>query len=223
MSDSAPPPDPGDQRGQRRDYPDRPLRRSDLAASPTALFGAWLQAATEAESPDPTAMALATVSANGMPSVRTVLLKHFDAAGFCWYSDDRSHKGADLRANPTAALLFYWPPLSRQVRIRGAVTRLPGADADAYFHARPAMSRYAAAACVQSAPVANRAALERAVAELRAQTPEARLARPKEWTGYRLAPVEYEFWQGRAGRLHDRFRFRPVDAGNSWEVERLQP
>ena len=212
----------GDQRTRRRDYGAATLRRADLAADPLAQFATWLDDAVASGAVDATAMALATAGTGRMPSVRIVLLKHFDAGGLCWYSDYRSLKGAELAENPFASALFYWREQDRQVRISGSVERLSAAESAAYFESRPADSRYAAAASVQSAPVANREALEQAVQALRqAHAPDA-LPCPPEWGGYRLCPVEYEFWQGRLGRLHDRFRYRTGDVGK-WHIERLQP
>ena len=211
-----------DQRGRRREYGSRALRRSDLAAEPVEQFARWLQAATDSDVKDATAMALATTGRDGAPSVRIVLLKHFDARGFCWYSDDRSRKGADLAANPRASAVFYWRDFDRQVRIAGVVEKLPQETSEQYFQSRPEESRFAAAASVQSAPVSDRASLERAVAELRARHPEGRPPRPAQWGGYRLCPDGYEFWQGRSGRLHDRFLYVP-DGEGQWEVRRLQP
>ena len=212
----------GNHRFQRRDYGGTGLRRSDLAGDPLMQFSAWLDAAIADRIADPTAMALATVGADRSPSVRIVLLKHFDAQGLCWYTDYRSAKGAQLAENPLASVLFHWREQDRQVRISGSVQRLSATESDAYFESRPLHSRYAAAASLQSAPIADRQALERAVRTLRlSRAPEA-LTRPPEWGGYRLRPAEYEFWQGRPGRLHDRFRYRQDDAGH-WGVARLQP
>ncbi len=212
----------GDHRLLRRDYGGAGLRRSDLAADPLMQLSAWLDAAIADRIADPTAMALATAGADRSPSVRIVLLKHFDAQGLCWYTDYRSAKGAELAENPLASVLFHWREQDRQVRISGSVQRLSAVESDAYFESRPLPSRYAAAASVQSAPIADRQALEQAVRTLRlACAPEA-LARPPAWGGYRLRPAEYEFWQGRPGRLHDRFRYREGDAGN-WDIVRLQP
>ena len=211
-----------DQRSQRREYRAAALSRSNLAADPLAQFAAWLEQAAASGLKDPTAMALATVSANGEPSLRTVLLKHFDADGFCWYTDYRSRKGKELAGNRNAALLFHWREWDRQVRISGTVERLPAAQSDAYFQSRPPESRFAAAASVQSAPVQDRATLERALAALRRRHPKDAPPRPPQWGGYRLRPSEYEFWQGREGRLHDRFAFRRKGS-DSWTVTRLQP
>ena len=211
-----------DHRQRRRDYGDRELRRAGLAADPLAQFTAWLEEAVASGAQDPTAMALATADGNGVPSVRTVLLKHFDAEGFCWYTDYRSRKGKELRVNPLASALFLWRESSRQVRISGSVERLTTAESDAYFQSRPEDSRYAAAASVQSAVVADRRTLEQAAAALRRRHPHGDAPRPPDWGGYRLRPVEYEFWQGRDGRLHDRFVFRK-GRSTGWAVARLQP
>lgn len=212
----------GDHRSRRREYDGAGLRRADLAADPLAQFSEWLEAAIADGIADPIAMALATAGADQTPSVRIVLLKHFDAQGLCWYTDYRSAKGTELAENPFASVLFHWREQDRQVRISGPVRRLPAAESDAYFESRPLDSRYASAASVQSATIADRQVLEQAVWALRqAHAPDA-LPRPPEWGGYRLRPVEYEFWQGRPSRLHDRFRYRISDAGG-WDLVRLQP
>jgi pyridoxamine 5'-phosphate oxidase len=153
--------------------------------------------------------------------VRIVLLKHFDQDGFCWYTDYRSGKGRELAANPRASCLFHWGPLHRQVRLSGPVEKLDQATAAEYFASRPEDSRFSASASQQSAPIANREALEARVAELRRRFPDGLIPKPPEWGGYRLRPESCEFWQGREGRLHDRFRFTLV--ADAWEVERLQP
>ena len=214
--------DNGDQRTRRREYGAATLNRADLAADPLRQFAAWLDDAVAGGAVDPTAMALATAGARGMPSVRIVLLKHFDANGLCWYTDYRSLKGTELAENPFASALFYWREQDRQVRVSGSVERLSVAESAAYFESRPSDSRYAAAASVQSAPVANREALEQALQAVRqARVPDAPPC-PPDWGGYRLRPAEYEFWQGRSGRLHDRFRYRINDSAG-WDIVRLQP
>lgn len=210
-----------DQRSTRREYTAQALRRADLAGDPLEQFERWFGAAVDAQIADATAMALATASADGRPSVRIVLLKHFDADGFCWYTDYRSAKGEDLAANPQAACLFHWRELHRQVRISGTVERLDEQAAQAYFDSRPLDSRLSAAASRQSAPVADRETLERRVQALRREHPDGRVPRPADWGGYRLKASAFEFWQGREGRLHDRFRYAAHDDG--WLIERLQP
>ena len=210
-----------DQRRARREYGTTALRRSDLATDPLDQFTRWLREATDSGIRDATAMALATVGNNGAPSVRIVLLKHFDAGGYCWYTDYRSRKGIELARNTCASAVFYWRELDRQVRITGPVEKLAAEISEKYFQSRPRQSRFAAAASVQSAPVPGRETLERAVAELRARLVGGAPPRPAWWGGYRLCPDEYEFWQGREGRLHDRFLF--VRQAEQWLVRRLQP
>lgn len=204
-----------------RERPRAQLRRADLLADPTGQFGRWLGEAEAAELADPTAMALATVAPNGTPSLRIVLLKHYDDEGFCWYTDYRSQKGRELNANPRGSLLFHWCELGRQVRVTGIVEKLSADRSDVYFSSRPPASRLSAAVSRQSSPVTSRRELERRVEELRNQFPNGDLSRPEQWGGYRLRAEEFEFWQGRENRLHDRFRYRRV--GDNWKIERLSP
>jgi pyridoxamine 5'-phosphate oxidase len=166
------------------------------------------------------AVALATATPDGAPSLRMVLLKGADERGLTFFSNYDSRKGAELAANPRAALLVYWPGSGRQVRAEGSVTRLDPGESDAYFATRPTGSRLSAAASPQSAVVADRAELERRVAELRARHGDDP-PRPESWGGYRLAPATWEFWQHREDRLHDRLRYRRD--GTTWLVERLAP
>lgn len=210
-----------DLRENRREYAAHWLRRSNLADDPLVQFQRWFAEAVDAGIKDATAMVLATATPDGAPSVRVVLLKHFDEAGFCWYTDYRSQKGRELAANPRAALLFHWRELDRQVRITGTVSRLDERTGTAYFDSRPLESRLSAAASRQSEPVEGRDVLEARVEELRRRYPDGRVPKPAEWGGYRLAPESYEFWQGREGRLHDRFRFTREDG--RWVAQRLQP
>ncbi len=211
-----------DERQLRREYSGRALRRAHLAQNPLDQFAHWLRTATDTGIKDATAMALATVGRDGAPSVRIVLLKHFDAAGFCWYTDYRSRKGVELAANPHAAIAFYWQDFDRQVRISGRVEQLEAETSERYFNSRPQDSRFAAAASTQSAPVQNRESLDSAVAQLRRRYGNGAPPRPRHWGGYRLCPDEYEFWQGRPGRLHDRFQY-VKSASEGWSVRRLQP
>ncbi len=212
-----------DHRDARRDYAAHSLSRAQLRDDPLAQFRSWLEAAVAAGLKDATAMTLATCDAAGQPSLRTVLLKHCDADGFCWYSDYRSQKGRELAANPRAALLFYWREFDRQVRINGNVELLDAASADEYFQQRPAGSRFAAATSCQSQPVDSRATLEARITALRSAHPQGDVPRPEQWGGYRLRPQSFEFWQGRENRLHDRFRYTCAAAGERWMIERLQP
>ena len=209
-----------DLQNQRRDYATGALRRSDLRADPVAQFRVWLAAAVERGLTDATAMALATADANGRPAVRIVLLKGADASGLVFYSDYESHKGQDLAVNGQAEVLFYWREFERQVRVSGRVERVTAEESAAYFASRPRDSQLSAAASSQSAVIEDRAALEARAAELAARYPAA-VPRPERWGGYRLVPDSFEFWQGREGRLHDRFRYRPD--GGAWTIERLQP
>jgi len=187
---------------------------------PFDLFDAWFAEATASEVNDPNAMSLATVDGDGMPDVRTVLLKGHDHGGFVFYTNLQSAKGRELAANPKAALLFHWKTLRRQVRIRGPVAQVSDAEADAYFATRPRTSRLGAWASDQSRPLAARADLEARVAELEARYPD-EVPRPPHWSGFRLTPAEVEFWQDGAFRLHDRFLYRREDGG--WQVRRLFP
>ncbi len=205
----------------RRDYESQSIGERDLDPDPIVQFGRWLQDAIDIGAVDATAMTLATATGDGIPSARIVLLKKFDDAGFCWFSDSRSQKGQELEANDQAALLFHWRDMSRQVRVQGRVERLPAEEAEAYFHSRPHGSRFSAAASYQSSPVENRAVLESEVRRLKELFPEGNVPRPESWIGYRLKPAYFEFWQGLVNRLHDRLIYRPHQDG--WSIERISP
>ena len=207
--------------GYRRDYDSASVGRDDLNPDPMVQFGKWLQDAIDMNAVDATAMTLATVASNGMPSARIVLLKQFDDSGFCWYTDSRSQKGQELGVNDQAALLFHWRDMSRQIRIQGSVEQMPVEDAEAYFTSRPDGSKFSAAASCQSLPVTNRAALESEVERLRELYPNGDVPRPDAWIGYRLKPLYFEFWQGLVNRLHDRLIYRPHQG--SWAIERISP
>jgi pyridoxamine 5'-phosphate oxidase len=191
------------------------------ASEPWALFHAWLAEATASEPNDPTAMALATVDAEGLPNVRMVLLKGADEDGFVFYTNTESTKGLELAANPKAALVFHWKSLRRQVRARGAVTRVNDAEADAYFASRPRDSRIGAWASQQSRPLESRFAFEKAIAVYAAKYALGEVPRPPYWAGFRIKPVAMEFWHDRPFRLHDRVLF--TRAGNGWTRTRLYP
>jgi pyridoxamine 5'-phosphate oxidase len=199
---------------------DGELRRRDLDPDPVEQFARWFAAAA-AVMPLAEATALATATAPGVPSVRMVLVKRFDAAGLAFFTHYSSRKGRELEANPAAALLFYWTPLGRQVRAEGAVERLPAAESDAYFATRPRAAQIGALASAQSEPLGARDELERRVAELERELAGAEVPRPEAWGGYRLVPAAWEFWQHRDDRLHDRFRYERDEPG--WKIERLWP
>jgi pyridoxamine 5'-phosphate oxidase len=199
----------------------RPFRRSDLDPNPLRQFADWYRAAQEAGVPFAHAVALATATPEGRPSVRMVLIKDFDESGFSFYTNYGSRKGRELGANPHAALLFYWHPLGRQVRLEGVVEPLPEDESNAYFATRPPGGRLAAMASQQSEPIDTRAALEERFQKLEAQYADGDPARPGHWGGYRLTPERYEFWQHRENRLHDRFLYIP--SGGGWQIQRLQP
>ena len=193
------------------------------ADEPLALFAAWFEDATRAEPSDPSAMALATVDADGLPNVRMVLLKGFDARGFVFYTNTQSPKGRELEEAGKAAAVFHWKSLRRQVRVRGPVERVSEAEADAYFVTRPKGSQIGAWASKQSRPLEDRFALEKAVALYTAKYALAPVPRPPEWSGYRIIPLALEFWHDRPFRLHDRVEFRRDDVSAPWVKTRLYP
>jgi pyridoxamine 5'-phosphate oxidase len=198
------------------------------ANEPFALFATWMGEATASEVNDPNAMALATVDQGGMPNVRMVLLKGLDDAGvlergFVFYTNTTSAKGRELIGHPKAGLAFHWKSLRRQVRVRGPVTRVSDAEADAYYATRPRGSRIGAWASDQSQPLTDRGMLEASVAKLEAQYGEETIPRPPHWTGFRVTPLEIEFWHDRPFRLHDRIVFARPDAASAWSKTRLYP
>lgn len=193
------------------------------ASDPFALFFAWMAEAAASELADPEAMAVATVDADGLPNVRMILLKGADELGFVFYTNCESAKGGELTANPKAALLFYWKSLGRQIRIRGPIEPATGAEADAYFATRHRESRIGACASRQSRPLASRAALEAEVERLTKEFGDGPVARPDYWRGYRLIPLEIEFWRNGPFRLHDRIVFRRATPQEPWTKTRLYP
>ena len=190
-------------------------------SEPIGLFIEWLGEARAHEVNDPNAMTLATVDADGLPDARMVLLKDVDARGFTFYSNRESAKGEQLTARPEAALVFHWKSLRRQVRVRGTVELVSAEEADAYFASRARESRIGAWASDQSRPIADRQALEAAVARKTERFGQGEVARPEHWTGWRLVPRTVEFWRDRPFRLHDRLVF--VRDGDGWATVRLQP
>jgi pyridoxamine 5'-phosphate oxidase len=206
----------------RVDYGRASLDEADVRPDPIEQFGAWFDAARAANVPEPNAMSLATVDAGGRPSARIVLLKDFDPRGFTFHTNYHSRKGRELKANPRAALCFFWQPLERQVRVEGTVERIDVADSEAYFRSRPRLAQIGAWVSQQSAPIASRADLERLNDQLTKQFEGGDVPRPEHWGGFRLMPDAVEFWQGRPSRLHDRILYTR-EADGTWTRRRLSP
>jgi pyridoxamine 5'-phosphate oxidase len=201
---------------------DRPLARDDLEHDPLAQFAAWFDEARERDVVDPHAMALATATREGEPSVRMVLMKDFDESGLTFFTNYGSRKAVEVDDNPHAALLFHWPELGRQVRIEGGVRRAERAESVAYAHSRSRASQLSALASPQSRAVPSREWLEERVAALDREHQRGELPVSDDWGGYRLEPEVWEFWQHRANRLHDRFRYERSPDG-AWTIARLGP
>ena len=206
----------------RTDYVQSSLSETDVLADPIAMFQKWFAEAVKAQVMEPNAMDLSTVSPDGKPSSRIVLIKQFDERGFTWYTNYHSDKGQQLDHNPNAALLFFWRELERQVRIEGTVVKTTAAESDEYFNVRPLQSRLSAIASQQSAPIDSRATLESHYEAVAAALGDAQPPRPAHWGGYRLQPERIEFWQGRRSRFHDRIVFTR-GADGQWSMQRLQP
>jgi pyridoxamine 5'-phosphate oxidase len=207
----------------RQEYHRASLTEADVDPDPLRQFQSWLHEAVQAALPEPTAMTLATVAADGKPSARIVLLKGVDPGGFIFFTNYESRKGMELDARPAAALLFHWVELERQVRVEGVAAKVAAKESEAYFATRPLGSRIGAWASPQSRVIPNREWLEQEVAAARERLAEHgdQPPRPPYWGGYRVAPSVIEFWQGRASRLHDRLRYHRD--GSLWRLERLAP
>lgn len=190
------------------------------ALDPLPIFHEWYREAEVKEPNDPNAVALATATRDGAPSVRMVLVKQVDKRGFCFYTNAESRKGCELEENPRAALCFHWKSLRRQVRVEGPVVELPGEDADYYFHSRSRMSQVGAAVSQQSRPLASRQRLEELVTQFGAEHPS-NIPRPEYWKGYAVTPERIELWMDGEYRLHNRFLF--VREGAAWKRQRLFP
>jgi pyridoxamine 5'-phosphate oxidase len=204
----------------RRDYKHAALDEAHVDRDPIAQFRRWFEEARKAGIEDANAMALATATKDGAPSVRMVLLKGADSSGFAFFTDFRSQKGRELAENPRAEACFYWKELERQVRVRGTVEKLPLLDSARYFASRPVESCLGAWASLQSAVLRSRQELEERVEDARRRF-GANVPLPPHWGGLRIVPEHIEFWQGRPSRLHDRLRFER--AGDGWELARLSP
>lgn len=205
----------------RKDYLRASLDPSDVDANPLEQFRLWYEEQKLTTSSEPNAMTVATATADGRPSARVVLLKHWDHDGFVFFSSYNSPKGRDIEENPRAALLFYWAETERQVRIEGPVTPTDRPEAEAYFHSRPRGSQIAANFARQSQPVASRDELQQEIDELTERFEGQDVAIPETWGGFRVHPERIEFWQGRSSRLHDRVQY--THSGDGWEIVRLAP
>jgi pyridoxamine 5'-phosphate oxidase len=205
----------------REEYAREGLDEAAAGDDPLALLGRWLNEAIGAGLHEPNAMALATATPDGRPSVRIVLLKGLDDRGLTFFTGYESRKGAEVEANPQAAAVLLWHPLQRQVRVEGGVTRIDEAESDAYFQSRPRGSQVGAVASPQSRVIASREVLERRVAEVEGVFAGHDVQRPPVWGGYRIALESVEFWQGRPSRLHDRLRY--VRQHDGWRRDRLAP
>ncbi|HEY1582203.1 MAG TPA: pyridoxamine 5'-phosphate oxidase [Chthoniobacterales bacterium] len=209
--------------GLRREYETQGLRRADLHPDPIEQFATWFSTAVNSAFPDANAIALATATPDGAPSVRVVLLKGFDQRGFVFFTNYESGKGRELAANPQAAFAVYWVQLERQIRVTGRVERTSREESAAYFHDRPRGSQLGAWVSRQSEVIDARRILDARLAEMTERFADSEsIELPPHWGGYRLIPATIEFWQGRANRLHDRFRYSR-DGNGSWRIERLAP
>jgi len=206
----------------RREYQIKPLRRNDLDPDPFVQFDRWFSEALEVEAMDANAMSLATASADGQPSMRTVLLKYYDRTGFVFYTNLGSRKSGEIDSNPKVALLFYWHELHRQVMITGAARRISTAESIRYFARRPRDSQIGAWVSRQSSLISSRSLLENEFAKIKEKFAGGEIPLPSFWGGYRIAPDSIEFWQGRESRLHDRFMYRG-NSDSGWEIGRLAP
>ena len=205
----------------RREYAQARLDEDNVDPDPIAEFHRWFSEAGEAKVLEPNAMALATATSDGAPSVRMVLLKGYDERGFVFFTDYRSRKGTELEQNPQAALVLYWPELERQVRISGPVSAVSREESEAYFRSRPRTSRLSTWVSHQSQVIPGRIHLDERELEIRARYPDD-VPLPPHWGGYRVKPQAIEFWQGRESRLHDRLRYTR-EQGGGWRLERLAP
>jgi len=208
----------------RRNYAERSFDLGDLDPSPFTQFDVWMRAAIDSRLLEPNAMALSTVDAEGQPSSRTVLLKGFDERGFVFYTNYESRKAREIAENPRVALLFQWLPLERQVTVSGLAEKISAAESLRYFLSRPRESQIGAWASRQSEVISTRSILEGKFAEMKAKFANGQIPLPGFWGGFRVKPKSVEFWQGRANRLHDRFRYTVETSPEAvWKISRLMP
>jgi len=205
----------------RKDYSLKSLEISDVDTDPLTQFHNWFKEAVEAEALEVNAMTLATLSPDGFPNGRIVLLKELDK-GFVFFTNYQSEKGREIEANPNASLTFFWPELERQVRVKGQIEKVSSNESDDYFFSRPEGSQIGAWASPQSKEIKSRQILEKNIEELKERFKSEKISRPPHWGGYRLMPSQIEFWQGRPSRLHDRIAYYKEDDGN-WNRKRLAP
>lgn len=206
----------------REQYGNDSLDESRVAKNPVEQFEKWMGEAMYAKIPEPNAMTLATADINGKPTARIVLLKGIENGAFIFYTNYVSKKGQDLLYNPYAALVFYWHPLEKQIRIEGRVEKISAEKSEKYFHSRPRESQLSGAVSPQSSVISNRKFLEDKTVALKKETGENEIPRPEGWGGYRVIPNRFEFWQGRADRLHDRVAYIQAEK-KEWKIERLAP
>ena len=205
----------------RKDYQLQSLSESDVKQDPIGQFGKWWEEAIASSIDEVNAMTLSTVTAEGKPSARIVLLKGFDERGFVFFTNYESNKGVQLTANPFASLVFFWKELERQVRIEGICEKVSEQESDDYFHSRPIGSQLGACASPQSRVIESRRVIENNLEKLQDQYREMEIPRPAHWGGYRVVPQAIEFWQGRSSRLHDRIKY--TKENQSWKIVRLAP
>jgi pyridoxamine 5'-phosphate oxidase len=205
----------------RKDYQLKSLAESEVAKDPFAQFSIWWEEAVQSAIVEVNAMALSTVSPEGKPSSRIVLLKGYTEEGFVFFTNYTSDKGKQIEQNQHVSLLFFWKELERQVRIEGTASKIAAEESDAYFNSRPVGSRLGAWASPQSQKIADRAILDQELEKITAQFQEHEITRPPHWGGYRVEPTRIEFWQGRSSRLHDRILYEQVD--QQWQISRLAP